>query len=201
MLFKYGRTTFILAAQNGHKNIFNNLIEAKANVNIQAKEGCTTLILAYYNGHSDIVKYLKEANADVNMQAEESHTAQNGHSDIKEYLIEANADFNFGFILFTLSAKTVTYYHALFYRLEKSCSHYSFLSETSASPFNSSQPIKNHLCCFASFHFFCIPTMLDGPVLLWSHDRFDCKQGIPWFHQVRQLVDWIVESSTIYLRL
>ena len=76
------------------------------------------------------------------MQPKAGHTAlilaaQNGQSDIKEYLIEANTDVDFVFILCTLSAKTVMYYHALFYWLEKSYSHYNFLSETRTSPFNS----------------------------------------------------------------
>jgi ankyrin repeat protein len=96
----WGNTPLVLAIQNGHLDIVQALIEAKAGPNKADGWGNTPLTLASRKGHLDIVRTLIEANADVNKSGDEveatplGFASQNGHFDIVRTLIKAKADVN-----------------------------------------------------------------------------------------------------------
>ena len=58
----------LVASQLGYTQCVKALIEAKANVNIQASEGTTPCMLASAHGHPDIISLLVAAGADVNKE-------------------------------------------------------------------------------------------------------------------------------------
>ena len=73
---KYGRTALMYACYPGHTEIVQHLINAKADVNLEANDGTTALTYAISNGHTSIVKMLLLANADVNMVTKEGTTGK-----------------------------------------------------------------------------------------------------------------------------
>ena len=80
--------------------ILQNLVEAKAEVNIKDAKDETALLCAIYHGYSDIVHKLVEAKADVNIKDAKGHTAlfravRLGWKVIAQKLIEAGAELEF----------------------------------------------------------------------------------------------------------
>tara|TARA_B100000614_G_scaffold7625_1_gene7169 strand:- start:72594 stop:75365 length:2772 start_codon:yes stop_codon:yes gene_type:complete len=68
VLYKWekGSTALGYAAQNGHKNICQLLLEKGSDVNMKDREGMTALIYAAKNGYLDLCKFLIDKGADVN---------------------------------------------------------------------------------------------------------------------------------------
>ena len=95
----YGRTPVGCAAENGHKDVVEQLLLANTDVNAQDEGGRTALHEAVGKGQKDVVEQLLLANADVNAQDKGGWTALhwaalNGHTDVVEQLLLANADVN-----------------------------------------------------------------------------------------------------------
>lgn len=89
-------TALTLAAENGYKEIVKILIDAEANVHIDANNGCTPLTQACQNGHIEIVKMLIDAGADVNTVTNTRCSplmvaCEKGHADIALELIKNQA--------------------------------------------------------------------------------------------------------------
>ena len=89
----------MIAAENGHMNITETLIEAGADVNQVDKLGNTALIVAARKGYLNITETLIEAGADVNLVSTSGITALmvaawNEHFSTTKFLIEAGADVN-----------------------------------------------------------------------------------------------------------
>ena len=94
---KDGYTTLHLAAQLGHTEIANALIEKmnSQDLTLQDKDGYTSLHYAALNGHTDIAKALIEKmnSQDLTLQDKDGYTslhcaALNGHTDIAKALME-----------------------------------------------------------------------------------------------------------------
>jgi ankyrin repeat protein len=73
--FCCGTTALMIAALKGHSQVVKELLEAKANVNIQNVDKSTALMLAAKHGHLQIVKELLEKGADINIQNTKGETA------------------------------------------------------------------------------------------------------------------------------
>jgi ankyrin repeat protein len=87
------------ASQNGHLEVVQALIHAKANVNDKAADGVTALMIASQNGHLETVRTLLAAKADVNAKDVKSGTAlvvasEQGRLETVRTLLGANADVN-----------------------------------------------------------------------------------------------------------
>ena len=90
-----GYTPLLLAAQNGHTDVFK-LISLKVkdgNPNPENDEGCTPLHLASENGHLEICKIIAEKIQDVNPKMDRGVApiylaALNGHMEICRFLIQ-----------------------------------------------------------------------------------------------------------------
>jgi len=84
------------AAKFGDLSRVNDLIAAKADVNVKDEEGYTALMIASYKGHIEVVKALIAAKADVNAKANNNVTAlmmasMNGHREIVRLLTKEGA--------------------------------------------------------------------------------------------------------------
>jgi ankyrin repeat protein len=91
-----GTTALILASQNGHHEVVQALIAAKANVNANSEDGATALIMASKNGHQEVVQTLINAKASVNAKARNGITAltmasKNGHLKVVQLPKNAGA--------------------------------------------------------------------------------------------------------------
>jgi ankyrin repeat protein len=53
----------MLAAERGHKEVVELLLESGADVNAKSNIGWTALMLAAFNGHKEIVEILKSYGA------------------------------------------------------------------------------------------------------------------------------------------
>ena len=88
------------AAEGGHLEIVERLLQANADVNATAPiYGDTVLQLAAARGHLEVVERLLQAKADVNLHAYNSKTAlqdaaAGGHLEVVERLLQANANVN-----------------------------------------------------------------------------------------------------------
>ena len=91
-------TPLIMAAQNGHTEIVEVLINAGADLDaVRAENGVTALFLAAQAGRVLVVEALISAGADVNKPSDTKLTplmvaSENGHSAIVETLLLAGAD-------------------------------------------------------------------------------------------------------------
>ena len=86
-----------IKAPNRYSQIVEDLIEAKADVNLHNKDGYTSIIFAAQDGNIDIVQCLIKSNANVNAPNKNGDTplivaAFNGHTNIVKTLIEADAN-------------------------------------------------------------------------------------------------------------
>lgn len=86
-----------IAAQQGHIDVVNALIDAGANVNLLIDNDIRPLFVAAENGHLDVVKALIKANANLNLGIANGATplfvaAQKGHLAIVNELIAAGAN-------------------------------------------------------------------------------------------------------------
>jgi ankyrin repeat protein len=70
-----GRTAIYMAAMEGHLEVVNILIDARADVDKVRTDGCSPLFTAAGNGHLEVVKALAGAKADVNKTARDGSTA------------------------------------------------------------------------------------------------------------------------------
>ena len=70
----YGWTALMFAIWNGHLDIVQMLLQAKANPNLHNETGFTALFLAAMNGYSDIVQQLLECGANPNISDRDGST-------------------------------------------------------------------------------------------------------------------------------
>ena len=96
-----GRTALQAAAEGGHLEVVEKLLEAKADVNAAVRwDGRTALQAAAEGGHLEVVEKLLEAKADVNAATRwDGRTAlqaaaERGHLEVAEKLLEAMANIN-----------------------------------------------------------------------------------------------------------
>lgn len=95
-------TALYIAAQNGHADMCQFLIDHKAQVDFEFLAGYTPLYIASQNGYLDTIKILCRYKSNVNRISPNGSTAlyvaaQNGHTLIVSHLIEqkCNVDFIF----------------------------------------------------------------------------------------------------------
>ncbi len=89
--------TPLMSAATNNEEIFNLLLDADANVNIQDSEGTTPLMILAQSNRIDLPSRLIAAGVDVNAKNTEGRTAliiaaDNGNSAVVKLLIEAGAD-------------------------------------------------------------------------------------------------------------
>ncbi|GMH92305.1 hypothetical protein TrVE_jg7552 [Triparma verrucosa] len=95
-----GRTALYKAAWEGHLDVVQALVTAKADLNKANTDGCTPLLIAAYNGHLNVVQALVAAEADVDKaKTDDGRTplwtaAYEGHLDVVQALVAAKADVN-----------------------------------------------------------------------------------------------------------
>lgn len=70
-----GITPLIAACSEGHTEIVQMLVDAKADINTKDADGTTALMAASARGHFDVVTILVKAGAKVNEQNSDGHTA------------------------------------------------------------------------------------------------------------------------------
>ena len=86
-----------VAAENGHLQILQLLLEATVDQNAADQHGTTALNFAAFNGHTDIVQLLLEAGADKDSSNELGSTALHsaawrGHLEVVKLLVEVGCD-------------------------------------------------------------------------------------------------------------
>lgn len=97
---KDGETLLYLAAQNGHTDAVNALLENGADVNKgENNNGWKPLHSAAHNGHTEVVKTLLKNKADVNKAGKDGWTplhfaAREGRTEVVKTLLENKADVN-----------------------------------------------------------------------------------------------------------
>ncbi|XP_073480142.1 ankyrin repeat and death domain-containing protein 1B [Aquarana catesbeiana] len=98
---KRGREPFHLAAENGHVNMINNLLNMKLFTSDPDKDGNTALHLAAANGHDPVVRVLlekweKEDKDSLNMDGATPFylAVEEGHESCANQLLQAGSDIN-----------------------------------------------------------------------------------------------------------
>jgi ankyrin repeat protein len=91
------QTPLHLAAEYGHKDVAELLLDNKANVEAKAYGGWTPLLNAVFGGHKDLVELLVANKADVNVKEDAGRTplhvaAENGYTEIAAFLLASKAD-------------------------------------------------------------------------------------------------------------
>ena len=94
-----GRTPLSYAAEKGHTEIVNLLIDEGANIKDSDKDGRTPLSYAAEEGHTEIVNRLIEAGVNIKYGDKDGRTSllyavEKGHTVIAQKLIEEGADVN-----------------------------------------------------------------------------------------------------------
>ena len=91
------KTALMFASEEGHEEIVDTLLEAKAKVDIQNKFGKNALMYAAFRGHRKIVEKLLKADAMVNMKSYHGSTAlmlalDKRHYDTVSLLLQADSN-------------------------------------------------------------------------------------------------------------
>ncbi|XP_071111901.1 serine/threonine-protein phosphatase 6 regulatory ankyrin repeat subunit B-like [Haliotis cracherodii] len=95
---RYGKTPLMVAAQKGHRQVFDLLVTQGADVSLVDDDGNNVLHVACLEGHVDIVKYvLSQKVADINSRGRYGWTplmvaAQKGHRQVFDLLVGEEAD-------------------------------------------------------------------------------------------------------------
>jgi ankyrin repeat protein len=97
MLDTNGRVALMEAAEKGHVEIAQMLLDHGAAVDEKTDNGTTALMITTMLGHKKIVELLINCGADVNAKAEYGWTAlmsaaKEGHTEIVKLLVDAGAD-------------------------------------------------------------------------------------------------------------
>ena len=87
----------MIACQNGHTQVIEQLLKEDANVNIQNKKRVTALTIASANGHTQVVELLAKELVDIDVQMDDGNTAlmlacYYGHLEVAECLLHSYAD-------------------------------------------------------------------------------------------------------------
>jgi hypothetical protein len=92
----------MVACENGHTTIVQNLLQNKANINAQDHNGWTPLYYACSEGHIEILDILIDANADLNLISNTDTkcsplmiAALNDHAEIVKKLLEKKSDIDY----------------------------------------------------------------------------------------------------------
>ena len=88
-----GYTPLLLAALNGHTDVFKLISSKVKDTNPECDDGCTPLHLASQNSHLEICKIIAEKIQDVNPKMDGGvaplfMAARNGHMEICKFLIQ-----------------------------------------------------------------------------------------------------------------
>ncbi|XP_046332160.2 ankyrin-1-like [Haliotis rufescens] len=95
---RQGRTPLMMAAQKGHRRIFDLLIRKGANILLADHNGNKIVHLACIGGHVDMVKYvLSQCGVDINSKEKSWKTplmkaVYHGHRDVFEFLVSKGAN-------------------------------------------------------------------------------------------------------------
>ncbi|XP_048250455.1 ankyrin repeat domain-containing protein 50-like isoform X2 [Haliotis rufescens] len=95
---QYGRTPLMVAAEKGHRQVFDLLVREGADVSLVDDDGNNILHMACIGGHVDMVKYvLSQRVADINSRGQYGRTplmvaAEKGHRQVFDLLVRGGAD-------------------------------------------------------------------------------------------------------------
>ena len=94
---KNGTTPWLIAAQEGHLNIVQFLVQAGADKEKTKDNGATAILLAAEEGKFEVVRFLVESGAEKDRASDRGATplhsaAYGGHTDIVKLLMEAGAN-------------------------------------------------------------------------------------------------------------
>ena len=94
-----GWTPLYIAAENGHKEVAQLLLDNSANVNAPKNTGWTPLYIAAENGHEEVAQLLLDNSANVNAATNTGWTplysaAHYGHQEVVQLLLKNHADVN-----------------------------------------------------------------------------------------------------------
>ncbi|XP_071111739.1 ankyrin repeat domain-containing protein 50-like [Haliotis cracherodii] len=95
---QYRRTPVMMAAEKGHRQVFDLLVREGADVSLVDDNGSNILHVACLGGHVDIVKYvLSQKVADMNGRGQYGRTplmvaAEKGHRQVFDLLVTQGAD-------------------------------------------------------------------------------------------------------------
>lgn len=83
----------MFAAQNGHGDVVQRLLDKGADVNAKVNDGVTALIQASQSGHREVVRMLLDKGADVNAKTAVGATAlkKGKTAEVKALLVKAGA--------------------------------------------------------------------------------------------------------------